>query len=227
MALRRREKRTVQSKLDATPPWPTRERPEPDATTGPYDARDRPEDDVVRVDLGGLLVPAVPGFELRLDLGESQQVLSATLVNSSGHMQLGVFAAPRSSGIWDEVRTEITESVQSQGGSVKDREDGPFGTELTGSLKVDGKATPVRFIGIDGPRWFLRAMLVGALANDATKARPLEAALRNVVVVRGSDPLPVRDPVPLRLPDEVLDADGNLTGAELDGAGLDSEEEPA
>jgi hypothetical protein len=212
MSMRRRPKRTPQSKLDATPPWPARERPAAEATSGPYDVRDRPEDDVARVDLGGLLMPAASGFELRLDIGENQQVLSVTLANSSGHMQIGLFAAPRTQGIWDEVRTEIAESASSQGGAVRDREDGPFGTELIGTLKVDGRATPVRFIGIDGPRWFLRAMIVGAVAKDAVKARPLEAALRNIVVVRGSDPLPVREQVPLQMPTDALtleDADSD------------------
>ncbi len=212
MAMRRRAKRTPQSKLDATPPWPARERPAPDATSGPYDIRDRPDDDVARVDLGGLLMPPAVGFELRLDLGENQQVQSLTLANSSVHMQVGLFAAPRSQGIWDEVRAEIAEPAHSQGGSLRDHEDGPFGTELVGTLKVDGRATPVRFIGIDGPRWFLRAMIVGAVAKDAVKARPLEAALRDVIVVRGNDPLPVREQVPLQMPSDAL----TLEGAELD-----------
>jgi hypothetical protein len=217
MALRRREKRTPQSKLDATPPWPSRERPAPESTSGPYDIRDYPNDEVPRVDLGGLHVPAVAGFELRVDLAENQQVLSVTLVNDSGHMQLGAFAAPRSQGIWDEVRAEIAESVRSQAGTVKEREDGPFGTELTGTLKVDGRSTPVRFIGVDGPRWFLRAMLVGALASDATKARPLEDALREIVVVRGTEPLPVREQSPLHLP-----VDASDDGSSTDGDGAES-----
>ena len=208
MAGRRREKRTAQSKLDATPPWPARERPPAPTTSGPYDLADRPDDDIARVDLGGLLVPAVLGFELRLDLAEDQQVISVTIAGPSGHMQLGVFAAPRSQGIWDEIRPEIAESARSQGGSVKVREDGPFGPELTGTLKVDGRSSPVRFIGVDGPRWFLRAMLVGAIVNDPAKSRVLEAALREIVVVRGSDPLPVREPVPLRLPVDTLVGDG-------------------
>jgi hypothetical protein len=205
MASRRRERRTPQSKLDATPPWPTRERPVQSVTTGPYDVRDRPDDDVVRIDLGGLLVPPAPRYELRLDVGENQQVMSVTLVNATGHMQLGVFAAPRSNGIWDDVRAELVDSVRSQGGAVKEFDDGPFGVELVGSLKMDGRATPVRFIGVDGPRWFLRAMIVGAVAADPSKARSLEDVLRNVVVVRGSDPLPVREAVPLQLPTEALD----------------------
>lgn len=217
MAGRRREKRTAQSKLDATPPWPARERAPAVTTSGPYDIADRPDDDVARVDLGGLLVPAVPGFELRLDLAEDQQVISLTIAGPSGHMQVGLFAAPRSQGIWDEIRPEIAESARSQGGAVKVREDGPFGTELAGTLKVDGRSSPVRFIGIDGPRWFLRAMLVGAVANDAAKSEVLEAALRDIVVVRGSDPLPVREPVPLRLPVDTLGGDG-AADAESDGA---------
>jgi Protein of unknown function (DUF3710) len=216
---RRRERRTPQSKLDATPPWPTRERPPADTTTGPYDVADRPDDGKARVDLGALLIPAVPGFELRLDLTEDQQVISVTIANSSGHMQLGAFAAPRSQGIWDEIQPEIVESVRSQGGSVKVREDGPFGTELAGTLKVDGRSSPVRFIGVDGPRWFLRAMLVGTVANDAAKARVLETALRDVVVVRGSDPFPVREPLPLRLPVDTLDA----AGAEGDAGDADDD----
>jgi Protein of unknown function (DUF3710) len=225
MASRRRERRTAQSKLDATPPWPSRERVAPETTTGPYDIRDRPDDGVARVDLGALLVPTTGGFELRLDLAENQQVMSVTLANSSGHMQLGVFAAPRSQGIWDELRDEITESVQSQGGNVKVHGDGAFGIELIGTLKVDGRATPVRFIGIDGPRWFLRAMLVGSVANDAAKARPLEAVLRNIVVVRGSDPLPVREQVPLRLPADALSLEGDDDGADLEAAAqFDAEE---
>ena len=62
---------------------------------------------------------------------------------------------------------------------------------------------PARFIGVDGPRWFLRAMLVGPVAADAAKARAFEEALRGVIVVRGNDPLPVREPVPLQLPSGV------------------------
>lgn len=204
MAGRRREKRTPVSKLDATPPWPGREREEPPATTGPYDVRDAPVDGILRVDVGALRVPATPGFELRLDLAENQQVTSASLSSPSGSMQLGVFAAPRTQGIWDDVRAEIADSVKSTGGNLKVREDGPFGPELIGTLKMDGRATPVRFIGVDGPRWFLRAMIVGAVANDAARSRVLEKALREVVVVRGDDPLPVREQVPLHLPIETI-----------------------
>jgi hypothetical protein len=205
VASRRKQKRTDRSKLDATPPWETRIRDEPPPTEGPYDERDAPEDDLPRVDLGALRVPVGPGIDVRLEMNEAQQVIAVTLAGADGTMQLGVFAAPRNEGIWDEVRAEIAASMNAQRGAAKERADGPFGTELTGKLPGDGGAlVPVRFIGIDGPRWFLRAMLVGAVATEASKAARFEKALRDVIVVRGAEPLPAREPVPLRLPRDMV-----------------------
>ncbi len=204
MASRRKEKRTDRSKLDATPPWDHRVRSEPEPTTGPFDERDAPDDDIPRVDLGALRVPVAPGFDVRLEMNDAQQVVAVTLAGPDGHMQLGVFAAPRNEGIWDDVRAEIAESVNAQRGQAKHREGGPWGTELTGTLPGEGGGrVPVRFIGVDGPRWFVRAMLVGAVATEPAKAGRFEDALRNLVVVRGNEPLPVREPVPLRLPKDL------------------------
>jgi hypothetical protein len=202
---RRKQKRTDRSKLDATPPWETRLRTEPDATTGPFDERDAPADEVARVDLGALRVPVGDGYDVRLDVNEAQQVISATLAVADGTMQLGVFAAPRNEGIWDEVRAEIAESLNAQRKGSAKEVDGPFGTELHGTLPDEtGKGTvPVRFIGVDGPRWFLRALVAGPAAANGTRAAVLEDALRGVVVVRGSEPLPVREPVPLQLPSDL------------------------
>ena len=202
---RRRQKRTDRSKLDATPPWETRIREEPELTTGPYDERDAPDADLPRIDLGALRVPISDGYDVRLDLNEAQQVISTTLAGPDGTMQLGVFAAPRNEGIWDDVRAEIAETLNAQRrGSATDA-DGPFGTELRADLPADsGKGTvPARFIGVDGPRWFLRALLAGPVATDPVKAKTFEEALRRSIVVRGTDPLPVRDPVPLQLPGDL------------------------
>ncbi|HEU5006404.1 MAG TPA: DUF3710 domain-containing protein [Jatrophihabitantaceae bacterium] len=219
MASRRKNKTTERAKLDATPPWETRVRPELAPTDGPFDERDAPDDDLPRVDLGALRVPVGEGLDLRLEVNEAQQVIAVTLAGAHGSMQLGVFAAPRNEGIWDDVRAEIAASMNSQRGQAKERLDGPFGTELHGKLPGDGgAAVPVRFIGVDGPRWFLRAMLIGAVATEDAKAEPYLRALRNVVVVRGNDPLPVREPVELRLPrDVVLPEPGDGTEAAPDG----------
>jgi hypothetical protein len=213
---RRKQKRTDASKIDATPPWEARIREEPEKTKGPYDERDAPDDDVARVDLGALRIPVGDTFDVRVDLNEAQQVISATLATATGTMQLGVFAAPRNEGIWDEVRAEIAESLNAERSSSATEKDGPFGPELHASLPADGgKGTvPARFIGVDGPRWFLRALLAGPVAADAATAKVFEEALRGVIVVRGTDPLPVRDPVPLQLPSGI-----ELPGSGDDGAG--------
>ncbi len=204
MALRRKQKRTERSKLDATPPWQQRVRDEPDETTGPFDERDAPADEVPRADLGALHIPIAENLDLQVEVNEAQQVISATLTGADGSMQLGLFAAPRNEGIWDDVRAEIAESMKGQRGNPSERPDGAFGPELTGTVPGDGGTrVPVRFIGIDGPRWFLRAMLVGPAADPARGNR-FEDALRQVVVVRGAEPLPVRDPVPLTLPKDVV-----------------------
>jgi hypothetical protein len=206
---RRRQRRTDRSKLDATPPWETRVRSEPEPTTGPFDERDAPEDDQPRVDLGAIQVPVSDQYEIRVDLNEAQQVISATLAGPEGTMQLGVFAAPRNEGIWDEVRTEIAASLNAQRKQSALEKEGPFGTELHGVLPAEGGTVPVRFIGVDGPRWFLRALLAGPVAADPVKGAAFEEAFRQVIVVRGTEPLPVREPVPLQLPGDIT-----LPGAE-------------
>jgi len=201
--LRRKDKRTERSKLDATPPWQTRVRDEPAVTSGPFDERDAPQDELPRIDLGALRIPVREGMDVQLEVNEAQQVVAVTLACPAGTMQLGAFAAPRNEGIWEDVRGEIAESLRDQRGTPTERPDGRFGTELVGTLAVEGGRLPVRFVGIDGPRWFLRAMFVGPAAVEDDQALVLEETLRQVVVVRGTDPLPVREPIPLRLPKEL------------------------
>lgn len=174
---------------------------------GPWDLADV-DDDLARVDLGALQVPVPPGCEVRVDVQEDQ-VVAATLVDGRSAVQIHAFAAPRREGIWDEVRAEIAESLRSSGGSADDV-DGPFGRELRARIPapVDGQPQappalqPARFIGVDGPRWFLRGLVTGAAATDPNQARVLEAAFGNVVVVRGGEAMAPRELLPLRLPRE-------------------------
>ncbi len=173
---------------------------------GPWDVTDVPDDGVGRIDLGSLRVPVPPDTEVRVDVSPEGEVVAATLVQGEASMQVNVFAAPRSEGIWQEVCDEIQAALLESGGKAEQRE-GRFGSELHALVptEVPGQGlmlAPARFVGVDGPRWFLRALLTGSAAVDAAAAAPLEAALRDVVVVRGPDPMAVRDPLPLRLPAE-------------------------
>jgi len=173
---------------------------------GPWDFNEVEDPKAGRVDLGALLVPAVEGMELRLEMADAEQVIAATVVARQSAVQLQAFAAPRSEGIWAEVRAEIALEISKQGGTVDERE-GPFGVELRAQVPVqapDGSrgVQLVRFIGVDGPRWFLRALFAGSAAADPGAAAPLEAVLREVVVVRGEQPMPPRDLLELKLPAE-------------------------
>ena len=59
---------------------------------------------------------------------------------------------------------------------------------------------PARFVGVDGPRWFLRGLITGPAAAGPEAAGALEEAFRGIVVVRGNEPMPVREQLPLALP---------------------------
>ena len=177
--------------------------------SGPWDVQDAPQDEVARIDLGGLRVPVPPDTEVRVDVDPQGQVVAATLVQAGGQMQVNAFAAPRTEGIWDEVAAEIAASLVESGGASQTVE-GPWGAELRAAVPTElpGQGlvlAPARFVGVDGPRWFLRAVLTGPAAVDRSAAAGLEAALRDVVVVRGNEAMAVRDPLPLRLPREVVE----------------------
>jgi hypothetical protein len=193
------------------PPEPQAREREETATNGPWDEADAPDDGLVRVDLGALRLPGMAGMELRVDVNAQQQVVGASLRSGESLLQLSVFAAPRAGGLWDDVRAELARGASGQGASLTEVE-GPFGTELAGSVLMPGMAQPgqsgtpkpvrraARFLGVDGPRWFLRGMLTGPAAESREEAAALEEAFRAVVVVRGTQPMPVRDQLPLTLP---------------------------
>jgi hypothetical protein len=174
---------------------------------GPYDASEV-DSSVGRLDLGALWVVGVPGMELRLEVEETtQNVVGATAVLEDSAVQLQAYAAPKSMGIWDDIRAEIAESIVAQGGTA-DETRGALGTELRTrmpSAGPDGRTVfaPARFVGVDGPRWFLRAVFSGRAAIDEDAAQTLMQVVRGTVVVRGDAAMAPRELLPLRLPEEV------------------------
>ncbi len=172
--------------------------------TGPWDVAE-PHPEIPRVDLGSLQVPVLEGTDIQLVFAE-QHGAWVTVRHQLSELQLQAFAAPKRSGLWDEVRGEIAAEVAGAGGQAAERE-GPFGAELVAHVPAEpgqpaSGMRPIRFAGVDGPRWFLRALFAGAAAADPAAAAPLEAVLREGVVVRGDHPMPPRDLLELRLPPE-------------------------
>ncbi|MGA0566035.1 DUF3710 domain-containing protein [Rathayibacter sp. KR2-224] len=178
--------------------------PEDRETEGPFDDS---EANPVRpyIDLGGVKVLPRDGLQLRLEVEEeTQRVVAVGLDYAGSTLQVQPFAAPRSSGLWHEIREQIADQIQRQGGRTSER-DGVFGPELIAEIPVAQPGVPgetriARFIGVDGPRWFLRGVIAGDAAIDPAAAADIEELFRSIVVVRGNQPMPPRDLIPLRMP---------------------------
>jgi len=158
------------------------------------------------IDLGGVKILPREGLHLRLEVEEgSKRVVAVGLDYADSTLQVQPFAAPRTTGLWHEIREQIAEQIQRQGGVVSEI-DGPFGPELRADVPVVGEdgvidsTRPARFIGVDGPRWFLRGVIAGKAAEDPGAADDIEELFRGVVVVRGTNPMPPRDLIPLHMP---------------------------
>ena len=184
---------------------------------------DEPTDDQPRIDLGSLIVTPVPGSELRLQVNEAQDIVSAMLVLpvtapgadgdqpqvvSTSALELSAYAAPRSGGLWAELRDEISEAAAEVGGSAE-LAAGPFGVELRRLLPVttpDGEQgyQPSRMWVAEGPRWLLRGIVYGQAAIESDDEDPAVAAVlaafRDVVVRRGDEAMAPGDLLPMSMP---------------------------
>lgn len=176
-----------------------------DTWPGPYDADVLPADDAERVDLGSLLIAPDPGHELRLQVDEaSGSVQSVVLAGPDGALELRAFAAPRNGDLWSEARPQIASEVSGHGGTATERE-GRWGTELVCRVQVrtpDGKTgtQDSRIIGINGPRWLLRATLLGKPATDVDGSSDWEDLLSRVAVRRGTQAMPVGEALAVTMP---------------------------
>lgn len=174
--------------------------PEDRATAGPLDES---EANAVRpyVDLGGVKILPRPELGLRLEVEESsKRVVAVSLDYKGSTLQVQPFAAPRTAGLWHEIRLQTMDQVGRQGGRITERS-GPFGPELIAEIPVTGAEPRIaRFVGVDGPRWFLRGVIAGKGAVDPEAAAHIEDLFRSIVVVRGNTPMPPRDLIPLQMP---------------------------
>ncbi len=183
---------------------------------GPFDIAERPELGL-RLDLGTLRVPAQGGMELRLDVEQgSSRMVGATCVLGPDKVQLQAFAAPRSAGIWNEIRLALIEGIVKSGGSAETVQ-GLFGPELQTRMPgraADGRVVyqPARFLGVDGPRWFLRVVVNGPAATDDEAMSAVRVFIRDLVVDRGDEPRPPRELLALQPPPQVAEAAARKAG---------------
>lgn len=172
---------------------------------GPYDAGDIPDNEVSRIDLGGIQVAGFTDMQLHLEPDEqSGRFMSVVAAFNDAALRLQPYAAPRKGGLWDEMRPNIIESIKAAGGDV-DEVEGVFGTEL---LAVVPAVTPegeevrqaVRLVGVEGPRWLLHGVFMGAAASEEAAAEVFEDVFKQTVVSRGNQPMAPGDVLPIVLP---------------------------
>ena len=202
----RRRERDESAALDDDPDATTGEDEAADdggRAVGPYDVTEAP-DGIAQLDLGALRIPAVDGVEVRVQADNDGRIQQVVLVNGDSALQLGVFAAPRSEGIWEEVRAEIRKQLFNDGVAAEEV-DGAYGPELRASVRTPEGLTDIRFVGVNGPRWLVRAVYQGPAAADPSVAPALIECLEHLVVDRGHEAMPVREPLPLRLPREMAE----------------------
>ncbi|HJU96986.1 MAG TPA: DUF3710 domain-containing protein [Jiangellaceae bacterium] len=185
----------------ADPPAKT---PRPD---GPLDLSevDPDEPGPPRVDLGGIRVRIGPRMQLQVQVDERSGIGTGVRVVHEGAAVLMVaVAAPRSSGLWGQTRLQVAAEARRRGGTVTEAA-GPFGTEVRIVVPVrtaEGKSglQPSRVVGIDGPRWMLRATFLGTAISDPQAFARLVKVVREVVVVRGDRPMAPGDVIPVTAP---------------------------
>jgi hypothetical protein len=88
------------------------------AINGPFDVS---EANAVRpyVDLGGVKIVPREGLHLRLEVEEgTKRVVAVGLDYAGSTLQVQPFAAPRSAGLWHEIRAQIADQIRRQGGTT-------------------------------------------------------------------------------------------------------------
>ncbi|GAA4472316.1 DUF3710 domain-containing protein [Enteractinococcus fodinae] len=181
---------------------------------GPFDITEVDTKDFSKgyMDLGAVKVPLRKNVSYRLEQEQAnQKVFAVSAVHENSTLQIQAFAAPRSGGQWDEIRQEMFEQNRNAKGAKVTLEDGEFGKELLIRIPAklpDGRQgeRPARFLGIDGPRWMIRAMIMGKAALKKDEAVILYDILKDTVIDRGDRPLPARQMLELTPPENVLAA---------------------
>ncbi|MDO4718754.1 MAG: DUF3710 domain-containing protein [Propionibacteriaceae bacterium] len=177
---------------------------------GPFDIGevDLDADDVVRIDLGALVLTPMPDMALQLQVDEASQHVVAVLASKGeSAIEVAVFAAPKAASMLAEVREEMVAEAEAAGGTATLAQ-GPFGAEIRRVLPLTGdKGERLLHVSrtwlVQGPRWLLRGVLLGRAAQQLElegETLELFEFFANAVVRRDSHPVAAGDLIPMRMP---------------------------
>lgn len=166
---------------------------------GPFDESEAPNDGLNRLDLGSIRLPVPEGAQLQVEMDPAGAVRAVHLLTTVGQLTVSAFAAPKSDRLWPEVSGEMIAQFKSDGFRIL-RENGEWGEEIT----ARNNEVHLRVVGVDGPRWMLRGIAAAPTEEQSARATDaLYALLRDTVVVRGEQAMPVRTPLPVELPEAI------------------------
>jgi hypothetical protein len=159
-------------------------------SAGPFDITElvqvRPS-----IDFGAIQMPLRDDVVYKLEVEEAtSKIVALTVEHNGSALQLQAFSAPASDGVWHEIRSSLEQSILDQNGRTE-QVVGPLGPELNAQIpNVDGGFRLAKFIGVDGPKWFLRGVISGLALGDVLSMSHVIDIFRSVAVVRGSQPMP-------------------------------------
>lgn len=156
------------------------------------------------LDFGSIRISPQQDVAIKADIEESTKRIVSISLETEGHrLQLQAFAASKMEGLWAQAMVAIEEGVRTQGG-LADQIQGALGPELRVQTSVIENGLKLlresRFVGVDGPKWFLRGVLTGPELYSEARYMSLIALFRAVAVSRGELPLPPGDLLPISLP---------------------------
>ena len=169
-------------------------------SAGPFDSSEVIEIKPL-VDFGALQIPIREDVTLKLEVEEaSSRIVALTVDHQGSSLQLQAFSAPGREGIWHEIRAGLEQSIQAQNGKTEIVV-GPLGPELNAQIPTrDGGFRLAKFIGVDGPKWFLRGVISGLALADTLAMTYMIDIFRSVVVMRGTSPMPPKELLQLVAP---------------------------
>lgn len=183
------------------------------SVSGPFDADNVPDNGVQRIDLGSIRIAGFQDLAIHFEGDPASGRFNSVLATyQDGALRIQPLAAPRSGGLWADMRGPIVESIKEAGGDVAEVP-GTFGPELHGEVPAntpEGEVIrqPIRLVGVEGPRWLLHGVFMGSAAVTPRVAELFEDVLLQTVVVRGSQPMAPGEVLPIKLPPDAQPAPG-------------------
>lgn len=164
-------------------------------------------DDGSYLKLGALWIPRISGLDVSAELEqETGLMLSASLLIANSIAAIQVFAAGKVHDTWSETRYEIAARLEETKVQPKII-NGNFGPEIHAVMPTydnQGNAViqAVRFLGINGDRWFMRIVVNGEAATETSAINEVDEVIGLLVVDRGDFAMAPGTRLPLEYPNQ-------------------------